>query len=183
MDAPANIVLQQGEVARHVVRRHPWFLASRLILVAIIFFLFWIVLDWINDIINGAPISVFTGDWLWIWLIGALISALIALSVWYRYHHSTWIITDRRLIDSDQSNPLNRHTTSAELNNIMTMNMQQRGIAASMFRYGDVLVETPASSGAMALRGVAQPQEVLNMISQARDEARARAAAAAPRVL
>ena len=165
MDYP--IQLQVNEEVRSVIKRHPVRLWGRLIATAVIMILALIL--WFNF---GRGDGFLSTVWTIVAVV-AVVGGLIAGYVfWYRYNHDIWLITNQRLVDSVKSTPFSSQLNTADLRNIQDMGIRQRGIAQSMFQYGDVRCETAAAGRTFVFRGVADPQAVLHEIETARSEAR-----------
>ena len=166
--AKAPIRLQDGERVIQLVRQHTWFLLGKLILSFLIFIGFAIVLN-----LASRPGGIFSTPWApWVLLIGLIITLLIVFSFWYRYRNNLWAITNQRVIDSTKNVPWHQTLSTADLVNVQDVNVVISGIAASIFKFGDVNVQTSSNSLGMVLRGVQDPEQVLSTIDKARDAAR-----------
>lgn len=164
----APIRLQDGERVIQVVRQHPWFLIGKLILTALIFIGLVVLLH-----LTTQPGGIFASSWApSVMLIGLIISLLIGFSFWYTYRNNLWAITNQRLIDSTKNVPWHQTLSTADLVNVQDVNVVISGIAASIFKFGDVNVQTSSKSLGMVLKGVQDPQQVLSTIDKARDAAR-----------
>jgi hypothetical protein len=170
----SNIIqLQKNEEIISEIRRHPASLVLKLIGIVIVValaFWFWFAVarNWtggLGNIMNILMLVVLIGG------IGA------ALFYWYRYYNDVWLVTNQRLVDSTKTSPVSHQVSTADLQNVQDISIVKKGVFATMFNYGDVLCQTAsATGGTFNFRGVANPQDVLELIDNARDEARARRA-------
>ncbi len=164
----APVRLQDGETVIQVVRQHSWYLIGKIFLSILIFIGLTIVLH-----LAAGPGGLFSTPWsTWIFIIGGIITLLICLSFWYTYNNNLWAITNQRLIDSTKNVPWHQTLATADLVNVQDVNVVISGIAASIFKFGNVNVQTSSNSAGMILEGVQDPQQVLTMIDKARDAAR-----------
>ncbi len=165
MDLP--IQLQSDEKVIQVIRRHPASLWGRLALIALVLIVALII--WSNLGSSGTLGTLLNIVFVLV-IVGGL---LIGFMVWYRYNNDLWVITDQRLIDVTRSTPFNQQVTTASLRNVQDINIRVRGVFNTMLNFGDVLCQTASASGnTFALIGVANPQQVLDTIDNARAKAR-----------
>ncbi len=165
------VQLQPGEDIKMTIRRHPVHLWGRIVLIVLVVGL--ILVLWFNFGM-GQPGSF--GTVMNILAIGAIVVGLIMAYVyWYRYHNDVWLITSQRLVDSTKTTPFSHNVLTADLLNLQDINIRQRGIAQTIFQYGDVRCQTAsASAETFQFLGVKDPQEVLDQIEKARSKARDR---------
>lgn len=162
------IQLQDGEEVIKIIRRHPASLWGRLALIAlavIVALIIWISFGGegaFGTLLNIAMILV---------IVGGL---LIGFMVWYRYRNDYWAITSQRLIDVTRTTPFSQQITTASLSNVQDINIRVKGFFRTMLNFGDVICQT-ASSGSrtFTLIGVANPEQVLDAIDEARSKAKA----------
>ena len=161
------IQLQSGEEVVKLIRRHPASLWGRLVLIAAVVIIAFII--WLNR--GQGTLSSLINIAFFLVVFGGL---LIGFMVWYRYHNDIWVITDRRLIDVTRSTPFSQQVTTASLSNVQDINIRVKGIFNTMLNFGDVICQTASSgSGTFTLIGVANPEKVLDAIDEARSKAKA----------
>ncbi len=90
-------------------------------------------------------------------LIGFVAFALYAIWHWASWYYSVFILTSSRLIVIKQRGFFNRSVSELALNNIQSVNYQISGFNASVFGYGDVLVQTLSGAGDLNLNFVHRP--------------------------
>lgn len=160
--------LQKNEHVVGEFKRHPYFLIKQIILITLGGIVPILIVGWLSGFIRfidniSNPISI-------VWAIGALGTGFVA---WYGYENDRWFITNQRIIDVTKRNVFNTTVSSAELVNILDMTIQQRGIIANTFNFGDVECQTAGGSGRVfAMRGVENPPAALNLIDSTRQQAR-----------
>ncbi len=91
------------------------------------------------------------------------------------WFYNVYIVTNERLVDIDFIGLLSKTVNVAQLKDLQDVNYTQKGILASFFNYGDVIVQTaseqktPDSAGeesAFTFEAVGMPDKIAAMISQ-----------------
>ncbi|HRI56967.1 MAG TPA: PH domain-containing protein [Anaerolineae bacterium] len=165
MDLPVQ--LQSDEEVIQIIRRHPASLWGRLALIVLVLVVALFI--WGNFGGSGAFSSLLDIALVLV-VIGGL---LMGFMVWYRYHNDLWVITSQRLIDVTRSTPFSQQITTASLRNVQDINIRVKGVFNTMLNFGDVICQTASAAGnTFALIGVANPQQVLDAIDDARAKAK-----------
>jgi len=167
MDLPIN--LQSGETVIRLVRRHPVSVILRTIATVLIAVLiFWLagsIRDFLGWNITSTILNIIR--------VAVVIAAILYfLFIFYRYRNDIWLITNKRLIDSNKRTPFSHEVSSAPLNNIQDIGIVQRGFLATMFKFGDMICETASSGGQFVFKGVPNPKELLEVVDDARTKAK-----------
>ena len=167
------VQLQPNEQLIATIKRHPVHLWGKIALIVII-----VVLILVLWFMFGMGQTGFFGTFMNILAIGSVVvGALMIYVYWFRYNNDIWLITSQRLVDSTKLTPFSHNILTADLLNLQDINIRQRGIAQTIFQYGDVRCQTASAAGeTFQFRGVADPQEVLDQIEKARSQARDRQA-------
>ena len=162
---PVN--LQKDEVVIKLLRRHPVRVILEILVTAIIALILLAVLGWLYS-----TVSFFST--LWIILIALVIlGAVITVFMdFYRYRHDLWMITNQRIVDSTRRSPFHHTLSTADLINVQDININRRGVLATLFKFGDVSCQTASQSKLFVFRGVASPEKVLELVDAQRDQAR-----------
>lgn len=91
-----------------------------------------------------------------------LIVYLIALLDFY---YDILIVTDRRLVDIEQKQLFHRDISEMHLEEIQDVNSQVSGFFATIFGFGQVLVQTAGSQANFIFKNLRHPREVASIIS------------------
>lgn len=101
---------------------------------------------------------------------------LVATLLWYlvtfgfmfgsflRWFFNIYIVTDRRIVDIDFYYLLFKRFSEAELSKIQDISFTVGGIAATVFDYGNVLIETAGELPNLEFEAVPQPEKVVETI-------------------
>ncbi len=97
---------------------------------------------------------------------------LMLLSVWYllvlafglesflHWYFNVYIITDRRIVDVDFHGLLHKEISETSLDQVQDVTYRVFGLAATVFDYGDVLIQTAAAQARFDFLNVARPGTV-----------------------
>lgn len=147
-----------------VIREHPILLWFRLALILFLFIigvaaqiLFPQILpDFFSELALGVISLLF-----YIYYLGLLLGALL---VFVFYYLSLQIITDRRMVDVDQSGLFRRKVTEIQIENVEEVTSRAHGILATVFGFGDVTVQTSSAQIDFIFENVAQPEQIKKLI-------------------
>ncbi|HCQ31699.1 TPA: hypothetical protein DIU27_04955 [Candidatus Collierbacteria bacterium] len=112
-----------------------------------------------------------------LWYMGLIFFGIQSFLMWF---YNVYIITNERLVDVDFVGLLSKTVNVAQISRIEDVNYTQKGILASFFNYGDVIIQTaseqrtPDTAGEMSaftFEAVAFPDKVAGIISQLTEEA------------
>lgn len=93
------------------------------------------------------------------------------------FYYDISIVTDRRLIDIDQSALFSREINELALEDVQDVSSVNRGIASSVFDFGDVLIETSGAERRLfTFNKVLHPREIASVILDLAEQATTRAA-------
>ena len=163
------VQLQSGEEELQVLKRHPASLWGRLALIALIAIVALIL--WLNIGQGEGTLGTLLTIAFVLVIVGCLVAAFF---VWYRYNNDLWVITNQRLVDVTRSTPFNQQITTAALTNVQDISIRKKGIFNTALNFGDVICQTASAGGkTFAFLGVANPDQVLDMIDDARAKAKA----------
>jgi len=111
-----------------------------------------------------------------LWYLALLFFGLQSFLMWF---YNVYIITNERLIDVDFVGLLSKTVNVAQINNVEDVNYTQKGILASFFNFGDVIVQTaseqrtPDTAGegsAFTFGSISCPDKVVQVINQLTEE-------------
>ncbi|OGE80649.1 MAG: hypothetical protein A2660_01000 [Candidatus Doudnabacteria bacterium RIFCSPHIGHO2_01_FULL_45_18] len=98
-----------------------------------------------------------------IWYLGLWLAVFHSLTL---YTLNTVLITDRRIIDSDQHGLFNRETSELHSNRIQDVSTHTNGMIETFLQFGDVTVQTAASEKQFVFHQVPRPDKVKDVIMQ-----------------
>lgn len=73
---------------------------------------------------------------------GILLGMLIMFPYWINWYYSIYIVTDQRFIQISQKGLFNKSFVDLSLNQIQSLNYEVKGLQATLFAYGTILVQT-----------------------------------------
>lgn len=107
---------------------------------------------------------------LWLLIIGMIL--FVALT---SYYLDILIVTNMRIIDIDQIGLFARDVATAPLHNVEDVKIQALGVFATLFRFGNLQIQTAAETKEIVIRGIRHPERAKDLIMRAYQEAIARA--------
>lgn len=164
---------QEGEKILLFMRRHPvtnlWWMAITTMLVFVP--MFW------NEfpLVSGLEASKYLALTM-IWYLGLLFFVVQNTLLWF---YNVYIVTDERLIDVDFFGLLYKNINVTKLNKIEDVNYSQVGFLASMFNYGNVVIQTSSEQrsddtteerSAFTFDACSNPDRVTRVISELMDQ-------------
>jgi len=164
------IQLQSDEQVVALLRRHPVYIILEIVGIIILAMLLVSAFTWVQTQVSALSS---TADILNILIAVAALGA-VGL-IYYQYRNDLWLLTNQRLVDSIKTNPFSHEVASADLLNVQDISVSKKGIFPTLFNFGDVRCQTAGTALAFTLRGVPNPNGVLELIDETRDRARERA--------
>jgi len=146
-----------------LLRRHPFTVLLSLTLFSLACFVpivvgvvFWSYLSthgWLN-------LYFFVSN---VWLLSFWLAIFHSLTM---YTLNTVIITNRRIIDSDQHGFFNRQIAELHSHRIQDISIHTNGLIETMLKFGDVTVQTAASEKQFTFHQIPRPDRVKDVIMQ-----------------
>ncbi len=93
-------------------------------------------------------------------IIWYLITLAYGLESFLHWYFNVYIVTNKRIIDIDFYGLLHKEITEASLDHVQDVTYRVYGLAATIFNYGDVLVQTAAQEARFDFLHVAHPAAV-----------------------
>jgi hypothetical protein len=154
----------EGEKVYLVIREHLVLPAFRLLFIGSLAVLGGMTQVFVPKLIPGIFNTI--GQNIFTLLIFAYYLALLtgALLVIVFYYLSLQIITEMRMVDVDQSSLFGRKVTEIQIENVEEATSHATGFLATIFNYGDVLVQTSGSIAEFEFNSVAHPEQVKKLI-------------------
>lgn len=148
-------MLREGEVVIQVVRRSPYAMIGRLIIILVFLcapFFFLVPLFHLAT----------WGVWLFVGLI--VFGCGFALRTGLLYVFNALVITTERVLDLDQRGVFQRTVSDASYARIQDVSFSVKGIWQTLFHYGTLTIETAGSSTHIVVPGVHHPEAVHDAI-------------------
>jgi membrane protein YdbS with pleckstrin-like domain len=163
--------LKDREEVRHVTRRHvltmfPPLLLS-LVLIVVPFFLMFPLFSWGIIGVGLFVVAVFSG-------IG------IALRTLLLWDADILIVTTLRLVDVDQRGIFARTVSEAPLESVQDVSWSRNGILQTVFRMGDLKVQTAGSTANIEAKSIPRVEVVHELINELRQPGAPKHQASAP---
>jgi len=146
-----------------LLRKHPFVIYIRIGFISLAFLI---------------PIIIGTASWPYLEAHDWRNLFLFATSVWYLglwlaifhsltiYTLSTVVITDRRVIDSDQCGLFDRKVSELHTERIQDVSIHTSGIIETFLKFGDVTVQTAGAEKRFIFHKVPSPEKVKEVIMQ-----------------
>jgi uncharacterized membrane protein YdbT with pleckstrin-like domain len=93
---------------------------------------------------------------LFIWLFGFII--------WIDVFFDVWIITDNRIVNTEQKGLFVRSISELKYERIQDVTVEVKGIIPTMLNFGDVFIQTAAETERFIFRQVPDPYKLKDMI-------------------
>lgn len=116
---------------------------------------------------------LFRQGWVGVALFFALAgsAAFVGLRSYLRWANTMLILTDRRIIDVERSGLFDRVVSETAYAHVDDVTYRVKGIAPTLFRYGDVRVHVAGTGADIEVRRVARPSRVHDLINDLRSSA------------
>jgi signal transduction histidine kinase len=89
---------------------------------------------------------------------------------WIDYYFDIVVVTDRRIIDIRQRGLFNRKIDELDILHVEDVSARTKGFLPTLFRYGDVYVQSAGAARNFLFRAVPYPQNVCRQIMSLYDE-------------
>ncbi len=120
----------------------------------------------------------------WLGPLIVLVSSMYFLSIWLfafleftDYYLDTWIVTNERIINTEQEGLFHRTASELDLTAVQDTTAEIRGIFQTMLTYGNVFVQTAGEKGRFHFKNIDNPEQVKEIINKLVDEDKRRMAA------
>lgn len=117
--------------------------------------------------------TVFAEDDLGGWLLAIIFFGLVILSLFlfvatYVYRQSRLLVTDQNLIQINQTSLFIRKVSRLSMSNVEDVSADQRGILATIFNYGVLLIQTAGEKPNFEFTFCPTPNHFADMVLEAR---------------
>ena len=161
-------MLEPGETPLDIVKRHPigiigLYLEALVAVAAVLSLVFLIAPDVLGDLSKQSNRLIVAGS---VFAVAILIFVLLIAT--YAYRLNKLLITDRNLIQISQKALFGRSITRLSIATVEEVNVEQKGILATMFNYGNLLIQTAGARPNFLFKTTPDPNRYANRINQAR---------------
>ncbi len=152
---------QRDEVCQIFLRRH-WIVllgifayATALLAIPLIVIIFVNVGGFtvLQQLLSGQLAIVFMS-------IYALIVLLITMTQFTDYYLDMWIVTNERVINTEQNGLFSRTISELHLNQIQDVTSEMKGMIATFLTYGDVIIQTAGTKERFHFEQIDNPDKV-----------------------
>ncbi len=106
----------------------------------------------------GAVVTFFWAAWAEIIWIGFFIA-------WTNYYLDVLVVTNERIIDIDQIGLFRRDVATVPLYNIQDIKVEIKGIIPTLFKFGNLHIQTAGMTKEVLIRGLKEPTMIKDTIS------------------
>ncbi len=99
-----------------------------------------------------------------------LVTFIFAFEKFLSWYFDVYMITNERVVDIDFNNMLNKKFAEADLDVIQDVSSSVKGLAGTMFNYGNVLIQTAAEQNELTFEKVPNPERIIKLLAQLREE-------------
>lgn len=161
--------IKEGEVVRVLVYRHWFTLVPRLVILALLALLPFVVGSPIGGALDAAGLSG----------AGLFLAVLYYLILWYLFFYimtmyflDTWMVTTLRVIDSTQRGLFRRIVSELHLSRVEDVSVILEGIVPTMLNFGNLDIQTAGPEQRFEFKQIPNPQRVKEEIMKAAGEFR-----------
>ncbi len=86
------------------------------------------------------------------------------------YYLDAWLVTNERLIFIELHGIFSRTVASVNLRNIQDISTEVSGILPTIFKYGNVRIQSAGTQGSFVFKQVPHPYEIKDLVIKIRDE-------------
>lgn len=153
------IALKEGEHIILEVRRHWYrFLSEVGVLLIIAFIPLFLLVGLLSvDAFSRSEYMLLYLFFGAAWLLFVWVAFFIA---WTDHYLDVWVITELRIADIEQHGLFHRDISECLIANIEDVRIEVKGLLATVFKFGDIHVQTAGESREFVLRCIPDPQAV-----------------------
>lgn len=97
-------------------------------------------------------------------ILSVLVGVFLGLRTLWVHQLNAFILTATRIVDVDQRGFFHRVVSETTFDKVQDVSYIIKGIAATIFRYGSVVVQTAGTAANLELNGARNPQRVQELI-------------------
>lgn len=156
--------LKENEKIIATVHRHWIALIGKIAMIVILIFAGVIGMSFMAVFIGGKSSIFYYLLWF---LLSIYLSAVYLLTFifWMDYYLDMWVITDKRILDIEQSGIFKREVSEFLISKVQDITIEIPGMTASLFRYGNIRVQTAGEQSFTAV-SIPNPDKIKNVIME-----------------
>ena len=157
------------------IRKH-WFVffleASGLMVAAVVPFILTMFADTMFEgVVTAIGTATFENLLLFTLAAWLIILTVAFFVIFTTYYLDMLVVTNQRLIDVDQISLFARDIATAPLHNVEDVKIESLGIFATLFKFGNLHIQTAAESKEIIIRGIRHPERARDIVLRAYHEA------------
>jgi uncharacterized membrane protein YdbT with pleckstrin-like domain len=152
---------EEGEQVVMLLRRHPFTILAKLALLFLAFILPFIVGFFAFPYLlamGGVDLYIFISC---VWCLAFWLVMFHALTM---YALNVVIVTNKRILDSDQYALFNRRVAEVPLGRVQDISVHTHGLIETFLKFGDMVVQSAGSERQFIFPQIPRPDEVKNTI-------------------
>ncbi len=158
------ITFEEGEYVIHVVHKHWFIFAIRFFVMLIIALLPLIILPFLTYVSGMVKEDIFA-YFSFVYIIFLLFIWITSFLIWTDYYLDMSIITNKRIMDVEQKGLFSREISTMRYEMIQDITADVEGVIPTLLNYGNVYVQTAATTREFNLTQIANPGHVKEIIS------------------
>lgn len=164
--------LHEGERVIAEFRRH-WFVIFAEGLPLFLLAFLPAVLWWGRGVVgalgdSGIRVEAFLFFATTLWLLALW---LIFFILWTNYYLDVLIMTDRRIVRIEQHTFFSREIAECRLDKIQDIGAEMHGLIATVFKFGNLHLQTAAEGGNFSMKNIPDPYEAKELIARLHNQA------------
>jgi hypothetical protein len=160
-----TIAFEPDEYVIHVVHKHWFVFLTRFIvisLVAVAPFVLLPLVGFVPEANQGTVVTMFT----FAYMLYALVCWMVLFLMWTDYYLDMAIITNKRIMDVEQRGLFSREVSSMRFETIQDLTSNIVGVIPTLLHFGEVRIQTAATTREFVLDEVANPEYVKEVITK-----------------
>lgn len=150
--------LDTGETTVVVIRKHWIIFFLRTLFLALAMIAPLVAYAFIPAEALTALSQIISGVWaLFIYMLFVLFLWLVIFIDFTTYHLDVWVVTNRRIIDINQKTLFSRDTTTLMLEKIQDATVEVRGLLATVFNFGTLIIHTAGENPDIVIHYASDP--------------------------
>lgn len=150
--------LDTGEVTVTVIRKHWIIFFFRTLFLALVAIAPLVAYAFIPAEVVFSLSQLISGTWaLFAYMLFVLFLWLAVFIDLTTYHLDVWVVTNRRIIDIEQRTLFARDTTTLMLEKIQDATVEVRGLLATIFNYGTLIIHTAGENPDIVIHFASDP--------------------------